>query len=59
MNVWIPLALLVFMIVTVFIRMKARAKERIREISGDIFRVVKRELKHQKQKLPRLLKELK
>ena len=32
-------------------------KERIREISGDIFHVVKRELKHQKQKLPRLLKE--
>ena len=32
-------------------------KDRIREISGDIFRVVKRELKHQTQKLPRLLKE--
>ena len=32
MNVWIPLALLVFVIVTVFIRMKTRAKERIREI---------------------------
>ena len=32
-------------------------KERIREISGDVFKVVRRELKHQKQKLPRLLKE--
>ena len=32
-------------------------KERIKEISGDIFHVVKRELKHQTQKLPRLLKE--
>lgn len=32
-------------------------KDRIREISGDIFRVVKRELKHQTLKLPRLLKE--
>ena len=33
-------------------------KERIKEISGDIYKVVKRELKHQKTKLPRLLKEL-
>ncbi|MBQ6452135.1 MAG: NFACT family protein [Solobacterium sp.] len=32
-------------------------KERIREISGDIFKVVQRNLKHQKTKLPRLLKE--
>ena len=32
-------------------------KERIKDISGDIFRIVKRELKHQKQKLPRLLSE--
>lgn len=32
-------------------------KERIREISGDLFHIVKRELKHQKTKLPRLLKE--
>ena len=32
-------------------------KERIKEISGDVFKTVKRELKHQKQKLPRLLKE--
>lgn len=32
-------------------------KERIKEISGDIFHVVKKELKHQKIKLPRLLKE--
>lgn len=29
--------------------------QRIQEISGDIFKVVKRELKHQTQKLPRLL----
>lgn len=32
-------------------------KDRIREITGDVFKVVRRELKHQKQKLPRLLKE--
>ncbi len=32
-------------------------KDRIKEISGDVYHVVKRELKHQKQKLPRLLKE--
>ena len=32
-------------------------KERIKEISGDIFHVVKKELKHETQKLPRLLKE--
>ncbi|MBR4456714.1 MAG: NFACT family protein [Solobacterium sp.] len=32
-------------------------KERIREISGDVFHTVHRELKHQKLKLPRLLKE--
>ena len=32
-------------------------KERIREISGDVFHTVKRQLKHQTQKLPRLLKE--
>ncbi|MBQ9048514.1 MAG: NFACT family protein [Solobacterium sp.] len=32
-------------------------KERIKEISGDIFHTVKRELKHQTTKLPRLLKE--
>ena len=32
-------------------------KDRIRQITGDIFHTVKRELKHQKQKLPRLLKE--
>ena len=32
-------------------------KDRIKEIAGDVFHVVKRELKHQKQKLPRLLKE--
>lgn len=33
-------------------------KERIRTISGDIFRFVKRELKHQETKLPRLLSEM-
>ncbi|MBR3349209.1 MAG: NFACT family protein, partial [Solobacterium sp.] len=33
-------------------------KERIRTISGDIFRFVKRELKHQQTKLPRLLSEM-
>ena len=32
-------------------------KERIKEITGNIHQVVKRELKHQKIKLPRLLKE--
>ena len=32
-------------------------KERIKEISGDVYHTVRRELKHQKQKLPRLLKE--
>ncbi len=32
-------------------------KERIKEISGDIFHTVKKELKHENQKLPRLLKE--
>ncbi len=32
-------------------------KERIKEISGDIFHTVKKELKHETQKLPRLLKE--
>lgn len=32
-------------------------KERIKQISGDIYHFVKRELKHQSQKLPRLLKE--
>ncbi|MBR2761967.1 MAG: NFACT family protein [Solobacterium sp.] len=32
-------------------------KERIKEISGDVFHTVKRQLKHQNQKLPRLLKE--
>ncbi len=32
-------------------------KDRIRQITGDIYHVVKRELKHQNQKLPRLLKE--
>lgn len=33
-------------------------KERIRQISGDVFHTVKRALKHQEQKLPRLLSEL-
>lgn len=33
-------------------------KERIRRISGDIYKYVSRQLKHQKQKLPRLLDEL-
>lgn len=33
-------------------------KERIRQINGDVFRFVRRELKHQESKLPRLLKEL-
>ena len=32
-------------------------KDRIRQISGDVFQTVKRQLKHQKTKLPRLLKE--
>lgn len=32
-------------------------KQRIKELSGDIYHVVKRELKHQSQKLPRLLVE--
>ncbi len=32
-------------------------KDRIRQISGDTYHVVKRELKHQKLKYPRLLKE--
>jgi predicted ribosome quality control (RQC) complex YloA/Tae2 family protein len=32
-------------------------KARIKEISGDIYHVVTRALKHEKQKLPRLLKE--
>lgn len=32
-------------------------KDRIKQISGDIYHVVKRELKHQKLKYPRLLKE--
>lgn len=31
-------------------------KDRIKQISGDIFHVVKKELKHQQTKLPRLLK---
>ena len=33
-------------------------KERIRQMNGDVFRFVKRELKHHQGKLPRLLKEL-
>ena len=33
-------------------------KERIRQMNGDVFRFVKRELKHHQSKLPRLLKEL-
>lgn len=33
-------------------------KERIRQMNGDVFRFVKKELKHQESKLPRLLKEL-
>lgn len=33
-------------------------KERIRSISGDIFRFVNRQLKHQETKLPRLLSEM-
>ncbi len=33
-------------------------KDRIRQISGDTFRFVQRQLKHQKTKLPRLLSEL-
>ena len=33
-------------------------KERIRQMNGDVFRFVKNELKHQENKLPRLLKEL-
>ncbi len=33
-------------------------KDRIKEISGDVYHVVKKELKHQKLKLPRLLKEM-
>ena len=33
-------------------------KDRIRQISGDIFHFVSRQLKHQKQKLPRLLAEM-
>ncbi len=32
-------------------------KDRIKEISGDIFKIVQRNLKHQKTKLPRLWKE--
>lgn len=32
-------------------------KERIKDISGDIYHTVRRQLKHQKTKLPRLLKE--
>ncbi len=32
-------------------------RDRIRQISGDVFNTVKRELKHQRQKLPRLMKE--
>lgn len=32
-------------------------KERIKQITGDLFKLCKRELKHQKTKLPRLLKE--
>ena len=32
-------------------------KDRIKQISGDVFQAVKRHLKHQKTKLPRLLKE--
>lgn len=32
-------------------------KERIKQITGDLFHLAKRELKHQKIKLPRLLKE--
>jgi len=33
-------------------------KDRIRQISGDIYHFVKRQLKHQTQKLPRLLSEM-
>ena len=33
-------------------------KERIRQVSGDIYHLVSRQLKHQQQKLPRLLNEL-
>ncbi len=32
-------------------------KERIRQISGDLYKTVRRQLKHEQQKLPRLLKE--
>lgn len=32
-------------------------KERIKQMSGDVYRFVKRELKHQNMKLPRLLEE--
>ncbi len=32
-------------------------KERIRQISGDLYKFVKKQLKHQKTKLPRLLQE--
>ncbi len=32
-------------------------KERIKEISGDVFHTVRRQLRHQRQKLPRLLRE--
>ncbi len=32
-------------------------KDRIKQMTGDIFQYVKREIKHQKTKLPRLLKE--
>ncbi|MBR4445559.1 MAG: NFACT family protein [Solobacterium sp.] len=35
----------------------AEEKERIRQITGDLYHVVRRQLKHQKVKLPRLLKE--
>lgn len=33
-------------------------KDRIKQIAGDIYHTVKKELKHQKQKLPRLITEL-
>lgn len=33
-------------------------KERIRQMNGDVFRFVRKELKHQESKLPRLMKEL-
>ena len=36
---------------------RAEEKDRIRQITGDLFHTVRRQLKHQKTKLPRLLKE--